>query len=78
MSKQNDKQNKNANKTGFNPIGLCFGAAIGMCFGTATGNMALGICMGMGVGLCFCVALGSLNTGETKKNEDETKEDDKQ
>ena len=50
-------QKKNQ-QTGFNPIGLCIGMGIGLCFGTAMGNMALGICMGMGVGLCFCVALG--------------------
>ena len=43
---------------GFNPIGLCLGMSIGLCFGTAMDNMALGLCLGMGVGLCFSVALG--------------------
>jgi len=54
-------QNKNENKqsSGFNPVGLCIGAGIGLCFGSAMGNMALGIALGMGVGLCFCVALGN-------------------
>ena len=43
---------------GFNPIGLCMGLGVGLCFGTAMGSLALGLCMGMGVGLCFSVALG--------------------
>ena len=64
MSNQNDK------KTGFNPIGLCIGAGIGLCYGTAMGNMAVGLCMGMGVGLCFCVALGNLGTKKDKENDD--------
>ena len=50
-------QKKNS-RTGFNPTGLCIGMGIGLCFGTAMGNMATGICLGMCVGLCFCVALG--------------------
>lgn len=57
-------------KTGFNPLGLCFGVGIGLCFGTAMGNMAAGICMGMGVGLCFCVALGNLDTKNDKEDKD--------
>ena len=51
-------QNKNNSSAGFNPVGLCIGAGIGLCFGTAMGNMGAGIALGMGVGLCFCVALG--------------------
>lgn len=43
---------------GFNPAGLCIGVGIGLCFGTAMGNMGAGICLGLGVGLCFSVALG--------------------
>ena len=61
---------KNERKTGFNPIGLCIGIGIGLCYGTAMGNMAVGLCMGMGVGLCFCVALGNLGTKKDKENDD--------
>nr|MBR4280357.1 hypothetical protein [Clostridia bacterium] len=57
-------------KTGFNPLGLCFGVSIGLCFGTAMGNMGAGICLGMGVGLCFCVALGNLDTKNDKEDKD--------
>ncbi len=62
MTDQSKRSNKQSG--GFNPIGLCIGAGIGLCFGSAMGNMALGIALGMGVGLCFCVALGS--KGEKK------------
>lgn len=55
-------------KSGFNPIGLCMGVGVGLCIGTAMGNMALGLCMGMGVGLCFCVALGSHGTQNDKED----------
>ena len=58
MPKDKKPQNQPSTKMGFNPAGLGIGAGIGVCFGTATGNMALGLCMGLGVGLCFCVALG--------------------
>ena len=59
MSQQNDRNNQQSSKpAGFNPIGLCMGLGVGLCFGTAMGNLALGLCMGMGVGLCFSVALG--------------------
>lgn len=44
--------------TGFNPAGLLIGLGIGVCFGTATGNMIAGIGLGLGAGLCYCVALG--------------------
>ena len=57
MSEQNKNDNKQSG--GFNPIGLCIGAGIGLCFGVAMDNMALGLCLGMGVGLCYAVALGS-------------------
>ena len=50
---------------GFNPIGLCMGLSVGLCFGTAMDNLGLGIALGMGVGLCFCVALGQ-NAGQKK------------
>lgn len=50
-------QKKNS-RTGFNPIGLCIGAGIGLCYGVALDNMGLGLCLGLGIGLCFCVALG--------------------
>ena len=43
---------------GFNPMGLCMGMGVGLCFGVALGNMGVGIALGMGVGLWFCVALG--------------------
>jgi len=49
---------KNQPRGGFNPIGLCIGLGIGLCFGTAMGNMGAGLCLGLGVGLCYCVALG--------------------
>ena len=52
---------------GFNPIGLC----IGLCFGTALGNMGAGLCLGMGVGLCFSVALGRRKADDDKP-EDKT------
>ena len=51
-------QKKNNTSAGFNPIGLCMGVGVGLCFGVALGNMGAGIALGMGVGLCFCVALG--------------------
>ena len=54
MEDQNKKKSG-----GFNPIGLCLGAGVGLCFGVAMGNMALGLCLGMGVGLCYGVALGA-------------------
>lgn len=56
MSNQNEKKDNKG--SGFNPIGLCIGAGVGLCFGVAMDNLALGLCMGMGVGLCYCVALG--------------------
>ena len=51
---------------GFNPIGLCMGLGIGLCFGTALGNMGAGLCLGMGVGLCFSVALGRRKADDDK------------
>ena len=73
----NDRNEKN---TGFNPAGLLIGMGIGLCFGTAMGNMGAGICLGMGVGLCFSVALGHHEDAkrapaEEKQPEDENKED---
>lgn len=51
---------QNNNKSGgFNPIGLCMGVGVGLCFGVAMSNMVLGLCMGLGIGLCYSVALGS-------------------
>lgn len=47
-------QKKENQAAGVNPAGLLIGVGIGLCFGTAMGNMAAGI----GIGLCFCVALG--------------------
>lgn len=52
------KEQKNKSSGGFNPIGLCIGAGIGLCFGVAMDNLALGLCMGMGIGLCYSVVLG--------------------
>lgn len=49
---------KKSASAGFNPIGLCMGVGVGLCFGVAMGNMSAGICLGLGVGLCFSVALG--------------------
>lgn len=54
-----DQDKKESKGSGFNPIGLCIGLGIGLCFGTAMGNMGAGIALGLGVGLCYCVALGS-------------------
>ena len=62
MAAQDKKESKGS---GFNPIGLCIGLGIGLCFGTAMGNLGAGIALGLGVGLCYCVALGS--KGEDKK-----------
>ncbi len=53
-----DQDKKESKGSGFNPIGLCIGLGIGLCFGTAMGNMGAGIALGLGVGLCYCVALG--------------------
>ena len=60
-----DQDKKESKGSGFNPTGLCIGLGIGLCFGTAMGNMGAGIALGLGVGLCYCVALGS--KGEDKK-----------
>ena len=60
-----DQDKKESKGSGFNPIGLCIGLGIGLCFGTAMGNLGAGIALGLGVGLCYCVALGS--KGEDKK-----------
>ena len=62
---------KNERKTGFNPIGLCIGIGIGLCYGTALDNMGLGIALGMSVGLCFCVALGNLGTKKDKEDDNQ-------
>lgn len=64
MADQNKKQSG-----GFNPIGLCLGVGVGLCFGVAMNNMALGLCMGMGVGLCFSVALGQHAHSDEKQDE---------
>jgi len=64
------EEQKNEQKSGgFNPIGLCIGLGIGLCFGTAMGNMGTGICLGMGVGLCFSVALGHRNESSDKSDD---------
>lgn len=63
MADQNKKQSG-----GFNPIGLCIGAGIGLCFGVAMDNLALGLCLGMGVGLCYCVALGQKTDKSDKQD----------
>lgn len=63
MDDQNKKQSG-----GFNPIGLCMGLGVGLCFGVAMDNMGLGIALGMGVGLCFCVALGQHTHSDDKKD----------
>lgn len=64
MADQNKKQSG-----GFNPIGLCMGVGVGLCFGVAMDNMALGSAMGMGVGLCFSVALGQHANSDAPKDE---------
>lgn len=69
MADQNKKQSG-----GFNPLGLCIGAGIGLCFGVAMDNMALGLCMGMGVGLCYSVALGSLGQKKEKADKNDKPE----
>ena len=63
MADQNKKQSG-----GFNPIGLCLGMGVGLCFGVAMDNVALGMCMGMGVGLCFSVALGQHTSSDDKQD----------
>ena len=63
MADQNKKQSG-----GFNPIGLCLGVGVGLCFGVAMDNIALGLCMGMGVGLCFSVALGQPASSDDRKD----------
>lgn len=55
---------------GFNPIGLCIGLGVGLCFGTAMDNMGLGICLGMGVGLCYSVALGASRCKPQEKSDE--------
>ena len=72
MADQNKKQSG-----GFNPIGLCIGASIGLCFGVAMGNMGLGIALGMGVGLCYCVALGQHAAKPDDKKDDQPGEEKK-
>ena len=57
--------------SGFNPIGLCIGLGIGLCFGTAMGNMGAGIGLGLGVGLCFSVALGRKSEASDKKQDED-------
>ena len=42
-----DQKEKNQG-TGFNPAGLLIGLGIGVCFGTATGNLIAGIGLGLG------------------------------
>ena len=64
MADQNKKQSG-----GFNPIGLCLGMGVGLCFGVAMDNVALGMCMGMSVGLCFSVALGRRPDARDKKDD---------
>ena len=56
MSEQNKKDGQSSGR--FNPIGLCIGLGIGLCFGVALDNMGLGLCLGMSIGVCFSVALG--------------------
>ena len=65
---------KNEKKSGFNPVGLLIGLGIGLCYGTALGNMGAGICLGMSVGLCFCVALGNLGTKKEEQQSAQQKE----
>ena len=51
-------EQKKQNSGGLNPMGLCIGMGIGLCFGVALDNMGLGLCLGMSIGVCFSVALG--------------------
>ena len=68
-------QKKDQSGGGFNPIGLCIGLGVGLCFGTAMNNMGLGICLGMGVGLCYSVALGQRKAdGKPEDSSGEDKE----
>ena len=67
---------KNNSSAGFNPIGLCMGVGVGLCFGVALDNMGAGIALGMSVGLCFSVALGHHGNSDGKKDE-KSKEDKK-
>ena len=67
-------QKKDQSGGGFNPLGLCIGLGVGLCFGAAMNNMGIGICLGMGVGLCYSVALGH-RTGSDDKPEEDSGED---
>ena len=65
---------KSGNSSGnFNPIGLCIGMGIGLCFGVALDNMGLGLCLGMSIGVCFSVALGRQPNKKDEKAEEEKK-----
>ena len=63
-------EKKNNTSSTFNPIGLCIGLGVGLCFGAAMGNMGIGIALGMGIGLCYCVALGRHTTAKKDHQED--------
>lgn len=67
MEKQKNQKQKQSG--GFNPIGLCIGAGIGLCYGVALDNMGLGLCLGMGIGLCFSVAMGHKSDANDKQNQ---------
>ncbi len=69
MADQNKQQSG-----GFNPIGLCMGVGIGLCYGVALDNMGLGICLGMGIGLCFSVALGRKSDAKDKQDKESGEE----
>lgn len=68
--------NQNKPSGGFNPVGLCIGVGVGLCFGTAMGNMGLGICLGMGIGLCYSVALGHRNASDDKQEDGSGKDEE--
>ena len=58
---------KEAPKTSWASIYMCFGAAIGTSLGQSNNNMSMGMCLGIVFG--FCIGM-SLDAAEKKKRED--------
>lgn len=58
---------KEAPKTSWASIYMCFGVAIGTSLGQSTNNMSMGMCVGIAIG--FCIGM-SLDASEKKKREE--------
>lgn len=58
---------KEAPKTSWASIYMCFGVAIGTSLGQSTNNMSMGMCLGIAIG--FCIGM-SLDEAEKKKREE--------